>query len=414
MTVEDASGTASESLTASLPDGLSALAADDRVNILLVDDQPANLVALEAMLQSLGQNLIKVSSGREALRWLLTHDFAVILLDVKMPEMDGFETAELIRQRDKSRHTPILFLTAADNTHTQVVRGYAVGAVDYLVKPIVPEFVRSKVAVFVELAKKTELLRRQAKLLAESEQAARELAETRAELVRDLEHKNRELESFSYAVSHDLRAPLRRIDSFSRAVLESQGDRLDEAGQRFLRRVREASQHMSQLIDDVLYLSRVTRAELREQDVDLSAITSMTLARLQEAEPERQVECKIRPGAVVTGDGQLLRIMLENLLGNAWKFTAGQFESRIEFGVTQLAGEPTYFVRDNGAGFDMTYADRLFVPFQRLHPQEEFPGNGIGLATVQRIVHRHGGRVWAEGLVGQGATFYFTLGRVRV
>jgi two-component system, sensor histidine kinase and response regulator len=386
---------------------------DDRVNILLVDDQPANLVALEAMLQGLGQNLIKAESGREALKWLLIHDFAVILLDVKMPEMDGFETAALIRQRDKSRHTPILFLTAADNTQTQAVRGYAVGAVDYLVKPVVPEFVRSKVAVFVELAKKNELLRRQAELLARSEQAARELAEARAELVRDLEHKNRELESFSYAVSHDLRAPLRRIDSFSRAVLESQGDRLDEAGQRFLSRVREASQQMSQLIDDVLYLSKVTRAELRDQEVDLSSLATLALARLQEAEPTRQVEIKLRPAVVVTGDGQLLRIALENLLGNAWKFTAKEPSARIEFGVTQVAAEPTYFVRDNGAGFDMAYADRLFGPFQRLHPQAEFPGSGIGLATVQRIIHRHGGRVWAEGLVGQGAAFQFTLGRAR-
>jgi two-component system sensor histidine kinase/response regulator len=400
-------------LTASPPDRLSVRPPDDRVNILLVDDQPANLVALEAMLQSLGQNLIKAQSGREALKWLLTHDFAVILLDVKMPEMDGFETASLIRQRDKSRHTPILFLTAADSTQTQAVRGYAVGAVDYLVKPIVPEFVRSKVAVFVELAKKTELLKRQAQMLIESEQAARHLAETRAELVRDLEHKNRELESFSYAVSHDLRAPLRRIDSFSRALLESQGDRLDEAGRRFLGRVREASQHMSQLIDDVLYLSRVTRAELREQEVDLSALATLLLTRLQESEPHREVETKVRPGVVVNGDGQLLRIALQNLLDNAWKFTSKQEGARIEFGVAHVAGEPTYFVRDNGAGFDMTYADRLFVPFQRLHSQQEFPGSGIGLATVQRIIHRHGGRVWAEGLVGQGATFQFTLGRMR-
>jgi two-component system, sensor histidine kinase and response regulator len=385
----------------------------DQVNILLVDDQPANLVALEAMLQGLGQNLIKAESGREALKWLLTEDFAVILLDVKMPDMDGFETAALIRQREKSRHTPILFLTAADNSHTQAVRGYAVGAVDYLVKPVVPEFVRSKVAVFVELAKKNELLRRQAELLAQSEQAALGLAEARAELVRDLEHKNRELESFSYAVSHDLRAPLRRIDSFSRAVLETQGDRLDEAGQLFLSRVREASRQMSQLIDDVLYLSRVTRAELRDQEVDLSSLADLALARLKEGEPGRQVETKVRPAVIVTGDGQLLRIALENLLENAWKFTAKQLTARIEFGVTQVGGEPTYFVRDNGAGFDMTYADRLFGPFQRLHSHDEFPGTGIGLATVQRIIHRHGGRVWAEGLVGQGATFQFTLGRAR-
>jgi two-component system, sensor histidine kinase and response regulator len=388
-------------------------AIEDRVNILLVDDQPANLVALEAMLQGLGQNLIKAESGREALKWLLTEDFAVILLDVKMPEMDGFETAALIRQREKSRHTPILFLTAADNSHTHAVRGYAVGAVDYLVKPVVPEFVRSKVAVFVELAKKNELLRRQADLLAQSEQAALGLAEARAELVRDLEHKNRELESFSYAVSHDLRAPLTRIDSFSRAVLETQGNRLDETGQLFLTRVREATRQMSQLIDDVLYLSRVTRAELRDQEVELSSLADLALARLQEADPTRQVETKVRPAVIVTGDGQLLRIALENLLENAWKFTAKEVKPRIEFGVTQVAGEPTYFVRDNGAGFDMTYADRLFGPFQRLHSQDEFPGSGIGLATVQRIIHRHGGRVWAEGLVGQGATFQFTLGRAR-
>ena len=401
----------SDPLTARPPDRLTA--ADDRVNVLLVDDQPANLVALEAMLQGLGQNLIKASSGREALKWLLTHEFAVVLLDVKMPDMDGFETATLIRQRDKSRHTPIIFLTAADKSQTQAVRGYAVGAVDYLVKPVVPEFVRSKVAVFVELAKKTELLRRQAQLLQESEQEARELAETRAELVRDLEHKNRELESFSYAVSHDLRAPLRRIESFGRAVQESQAARLDDAGRRYLDRVREASRQMSQLIDDVLYLARVTRAEMREQELDLSALVTLLLDRMLEAEPGRQVEIKVRPGVTVTADGQLLRIAVENLLENAWKFTSKTPAARIEFGVTNMAGEPTYFVRDNGAGFDMAYADRLFGPFQRLHPSSEFPGTGIGLATVQRIIHRHGGRVWAEGMPGQGATLHFTIGRIR-
>jgi len=386
---------------------------DDRVNILLVDDQPANLLALEAMLQGLGQNLIKAESGREALKWLLTHEFAVILLDVKMPEMDGFETATLIHQRDKSRHTPIIFLTAAEKSETQTVRGYAVGAVDYLVKPVVPEFVRSKVSVFVELAKKTELLRRQARLLQDSGQEARELAAARADLVRDLEHKNRELESFSYAVSHDLRAPLRRIESFARALTESQAGKLDATGVRFLDRIREASQQMSQLIDDVLHLSRLTRAELRDQELDLSALVGMILERLKEAEPERHVEVKIRPGVIATGDAQLLRIALHNLLENAWKFTGKQPAARIEFGVTNIGGEPTFFVRDNGAGFDMSYVERLFGPFQRLHLTSEFPGTGIGLATVQRIIHRHGGRVWAEGTVGQGATFHFTIGRSR-
>jgi two-component system, sensor histidine kinase and response regulator len=385
----------------------------DLVSILLVDDQPANLLALEAMLQGLGQRLIKAGSGREALKWLLTQDFAVILLDVKMPDMDGFETAALIRQRDKSRDTPIIFLTAADKTHTEAVRGYAVGAVDYLVKPVVPEFVRSKVSVFVELAKKNEQLRRQAELLREGEQAARELAEARAELVHDLEHKNRELESFSYAVSHDLRAPLRRIEAFGRAVLESQGERLDEHGRRFMERIQEASRQMSQLIDDVLYLSKVSRAEVRQHEIDLSGLVESILERLREADPGRNVEARVRPGVIVAGDGRLLRIALTNLLENAWKFTAQQPAARIEFGMNTATGEPTYFVRDNGAGFDMTYVDRLFGPFQRLHLASEFPGSGIGLATVQRIIHRLGGRVWAEGIVGQGATFSFTLGRPR-
>ncbi len=393
--------------------GLPPGDADERVNVLLVDDQPANLLALEAMLEGLGQNLVRAASGREALKWLLEHECAVILLDVKMPDMDGFETATLIRERDRTRHTPIIFLTAADQSQTEAVRGYAVGAVDYLVKPVVPEFVRSKVSVFVELARKTALLRRQAELLRRSEHAALDLAEQRAELVHDLEHKNRELESFSYAVSHDLRAPLRRIESFARALLESQGGRLDDTGRRFLDRVRESARDMAHLIDDVLYLAKLARAELREQEVDLSALVELAAARLREAEPERSVEFRVRPGVGVRGDGRLLRIAVENLVQNAWKFTARQPRPRIEFGVTQVAGEPTYFVRDNGAGFDMTYVDRLFAPFQRLHLASEFPGTGIGLATVQRIVHRHGGRVWAEGMVGQGATFHFTVGRIR-
>jgi light-regulated signal transduction histidine kinase (bacteriophytochrome) len=214
-------------------------------------------------------------------------------------------------------------------------------------------------------------------------------------------------------VSHDLRAPLRRIESFSRAVQESQGERMDADGRRYLDRVREASRQMSQLIDDVLHLARVTGAEMREQEVDLSGLVTLLLDRMREAEPERRVESKIRPGLTVSADGQLLRIALENLLQNAWKFTGREPVARLEFGMTTIGGEQAYFIRDNGAGFDMAYADRLFGPFQRLHLASEFPGTGIGLATVQRIIHRHGGRVWAEGMVGQGATFHFTIGRVR-
>jgi signal transduction histidine kinase len=378
--------------------------------ILLVDDQPANLVALEAMLEGISPRIVTAGSGREALKQLLEADFAVILLDVKMPDMDGFETAALIRDRERSRNTPIIFLTAADRDAQMAVRGYAVGAVDYLVKPIVPEFVRSKVSVFVELARTNAELVRQAERLRASEAAALELTVTQKALIRDLEHKNHELESFSYAVSHDLRSPLRRIDGFARALLET-GEVTSSTGTRFLSNIRTSIGQMGQLIDDVIYLARVTSTELREHDVDLSEVARLALDQMRQAEPERQVTTRIRPGVIVCGDGRLLRIALENLLANAWKFTSKRPDAAIEFGYRQRDGERTYFVKDNGVGFDMEFAERLFGPFQRLHRSDEFPGSGIGLATVRRVIHRHGGQVWAEAKPGDGAVFSFTIGR---
>jgi PAS domain S-box-containing protein len=224
-----------------------------------------------------------------------------------------------------------------------------------------------------------------------------------------LEAANKELEAFSYSVSHDLRAPLRSIDGFSQVLLEDYADKIDADGQDALKRVRAAAQRMAQLIDDMLKLSRVTRSEMRLETVGLSAMAHAVLDELQRTQPDRQVDCVIAEGIVAKGDMQLLRAVLENLLGNAWKFTGKQGYARIEFGRVQHDGETAYFVRDNGAGFDMAFVNKLFGAFQRLHTVEEFPGTGIGLATVQRVIHRHGGRVWAEGALAQGATFYFTL-----
>jgi PAS domain S-box-containing protein len=220
---------------------------------------------------------------------------------------------------------------------------------------------------------------------------------------------NKELEAFSYSVSHDLRAPLRAIDGFSRILLEEFDAKLDEDGREHLRRVRAASQRMGHLIDDMLKLSRLTRSELHRQHLDLSAMAAGIIADLQKTEPERQVAFVLEPRLTAQGDAHLIQIMMENLLGNAWKFSSRQKQSQIEFGVKQDGQETAFFVRDNGAGFDMAYADKLFGAFQRLHSTTDFPGTGIGLATVQRIVHRHGGRVWAESKPGLGATFYFTL-----
>ena len=236
-----------------------------------------------------------------------------------------------------------------------------------------------------------------------------ELEQRVAERTAQLEAANKELEAFSYSVSHDLRAPLRGIDGFSQALLEDYGDKLDEQGLDYLRRVRAATQRMSRLIDDLLNLSRITRGELRREAVDLSGLAGSVAEQLRQAEPERLVEFRFAEGVTAQGDPRLLRIALENLLGNAWKFTARTADAVIEFGATREGVEDVYFVRDNGAGFDMAYAGKLFGAFQRLHDVREFEGTGIGLATVQRIVRRHGGRVWAEGEPGRGATFYFTL-----
>lgn len=242
-----------------------------------------------------------------------------------------------------------------------------------------------------------------------NQQLAKEIQE-RKMTQEQLVAANQELEAFTYSVAHDLRAPLRSIDGFSQALLEDYGDKFDAQGQDNLRRVRAAAQRMAELIEGLLTLSRVTRTEMRREKVDLTALAQGVVEELQRSDPHRPLEVAIADGLAAQGDARLLRGVLQNLLGNAWKFTSRKPEARIEFGWSgHTPGSGAFFVRDNGDGFDMAYADKLFAPFQRLHRQSEFPGTGIGLATVQRIVLRHGGRVWAEGTVGRGAAFYFTL-----
>jgi len=397
--------------------------AEERIKILLVDDQPDNLLSAEAVLESLGEDIVKAPSGREALRQLLDHDFAVILLDVMMPGMDGFETATLIRQRDRSRHTPIIFLTALGKSEEHLIRGYDVGAVDYLFKPIVPEVLRSKVAVFVDLYRKSSLIKRHSELMekrnAELETAMRELERAGNEIQRLNEHLerriheldavNKELEAFSYSVSHDLRGPLMRIAGFSQALHESYADRLDDTGRSHLERVNSSARRMCNLVDDLLNLSRVTRMEMRRERVDLTAMARSIAAELESRAPERSDAFQIPDGLEANGDPGLLRATLLNLMENAWKFSRQSKPPQIEVGARSENGRTIFYVRDNGAGFDQALAHKLFNPFQRLHPSSEFEGTGIGLATADRIVRRHGGRMWAEGKVGHGAEFSFTL-----
>ena len=276
--------------------------------------------------------------------------------------------------------------------------------------------------LFVEITShEIDFLDRRARLVLANDVTARHQAEENvrhlnetlerrvAERTVELELVNKELESFAYSVSHDLRAPLRAMDGFSLALIEDYSEKLDDTGKNFLSRVRTASQQMSRLIDDLLSLSRVTRSELRHTQVDLSSIANEIIARYSELHPRESFISDVQNNVKVFGDERLLRIALENLLGNAWKFTSKTENPRISFKVAKNNGHSTYCISDNGAGFDMKYADKLFGAFQRLHSTKEFEGTGIGLATVQRIINRHGGRIWAESEVGKGAAFYFTI-----
>ncbi len=280
-------------------------------------------------------------------------------------------------------------------------------------QPIEIEFV-SQIANHLGVAlQHAELLAELRIEVAERQQAqeqAQNLNQGLRQAVVELKAVNHELESFSYSVSHDLRAPLRSVDGFSQALLEDCYDQLDDSGQEYLGRIRSATQRMGHLIDDLLTLSRVIRSDIQIETVNLSRLASNISHELQRTQPDRQLEFVIQPGLLTQGDERLLQVVLENLLNNAVKFTSKHSQAKIELGTIAKDHEDlVYFVRDDGVGFDMNYAEKLFSPFQRLHGMQEFQGNGIGLATVQRIVRRHGGRVWAEGIVEGGATFYFTL-----
>ncbi len=557
-----------------------------RPKILVVDDRQENLFAMATLLKPLDAEVLTGLSGNQALSQVLRHRFALILMDVQMPEMDGFETVSLIQEYAQSSHVPIIFVTAMNKEGEYISKGYQLGAVDYLFKPVNPDILQSKVKVFLDLYREKatvdkvlhelkhaqtelehnhqeledahhqvamskayvdniiksmndtlvvidadmtirvinqatlallgfeeqeligqhtrlifgeeliqgtfieELLKdgsmcalestymtkdhrtipvafsgavlmddqghfqgivcvaqditkrkqaeeelrkahdvlelrvheRTAKLeeansllmseIAERKRAEEDIRNLNTDLMRgkaELEVSNKELEAFSYSVAHDLRAPLRGIDGFCQAVWEDSRHTLDPTSQRYLQRAREASQRMAKQIDALLNLARLSRTELEVEAVDLTTLAQSVLTDLQSAEPERQVEWTVAEGLRAIGDTSLVRVALENLLGNAWKFTSQVESARIELGMSQHTSNPVYFVHDNGTGFDMAYADKLFMAFQRLHGLSEFPCLGIGLATVQRIIRLHNGRIWAESAVGDGATFFFTF-----
>jgi len=394
----------------------------ERVKVLMVDDRPDNLFATRAVLEDLGEDLVATTSAVEAVDYLLRQDFGLILLDVMMPGMDGFDLALQIRRLRRSRDTPIIFLTAAGSVE-KMTKGYELGAVDYLLKPVAPEVLRAKVAVFIGIARQAGKLKYYTEMLEERNGELREVMagqlQAEQEILRlnralktrvgALSELNAELEAFSFTVSHDLNGPLAHITSFSRALKDECGLVLGERGLVYLDRIDSASQRMGQLIRDLLELARGSHSDIKIETVDLSAIAAEIAGGLRAAAPERAVQWEIAGGVAARGDLRLLTVALRNLLENAWKFTRRAEAARIEFGVETTTGAPVYFVRDNGIGFKTGDRDKLFQPFQRLPSAHEFEGTGVGLATVSRIVKRHGGRIWAEGEEGSGATFYFEL-----
>ena len=382
--------------------------------ILAVDDSPTYLQELADVLRGEGYDAILACSGEEALEMLAVQAVDCILLDLMMPGIGGHETCRRIKTSTIGRDVPLIMLTAVEDRST-MIDGLAHGADDFIQKSSEFEVVKARVRAQIRRKQfedenrriRDELLHKE--LEAAEARAAQQLAEVRAALVEELECKNRELEAFSYSVSHDLRAPLRAIDGFSQALEEDCGELLDDNGHYCLTQVRTSARRMNELIDDMLQLSQVGRAGLEPEEIDLVDIAVRVIEQLRKAQPEHDVAFEAPEHLAARADRRLMRIVLENLLGNAWKFTAKRAGAHVVFGAQAGPRGLIYFVRDNGAGFDMDFADKLFRPFQRLHGESEFPGTGIGLATVQRVIDRHGGSVWAEGEVDHGTTIYFTL-----
>jgi two-component system sensor histidine kinase/response regulator len=395
-----------------------------KAKILLVDDRPANLLTLESILEDLGQELVRASSGKEALRHLLNDDYAVILLDVNMPEMDGFETATLIRERERSRHTPILFITAHKDDEHQF-RGYYAGAVDFMYKPINAEVLRSKVAIFVDLNRKTELLRTHAAALearnAELERTVGELAKAEAEVRRlnteleqrvhdrtgELTRANEELKQFAYAASHDLREPLRTIASYTQLLERRYGSALDGDAQEFMKYITESVQRMDTLLNDLLSYSHQLKSQQSFSPVSAEAVLAGVLMNLDTSIKASGATIVHEPLPEVFSDFVQLGQVFQNLLSNSIKYRS-EAPPQIRISAEETDEAFVFSVTDNGIGIDPRYHEQIFGIFKRLHGRE-FPGTGIGLALVKRIVERHGGRVGVESEPGKGATFHFTI-----
>lgn len=402
------------------------------MKLLIVDDNPTNLKLLQAQLQSEGHAVLQARNGVEALQVMRREPVDGVVSDILMPDMDGFQLCLEVRGSEPLRDLPFVLYTGTYQAAADRELARAVGADAYLLKPapvrhIVDALLQARqrpggaLRTQARPADEHHVLRQYSEVLVRKleeknqdlQQANQQLEQRVASRTAELLASLKELELFSSAVSHDLRNPLHGIAGLIQIVLEMDyASRQDSEGGRLLLRVVDQVAHMNDLITALLGLTQAAQGELQSVPVDLSALAAEAVEALRAAQPGRAVEVHIDPGAICHGDPRLLRAALGNLLGNAWKYTGPARHARIDFGrQVRDDGTTVYHVRDNGVGFDMAYAGKLFGPFQRLHLATDFPGSGIGLATVQRIIHRHGGRVWTEARPDHGATFSFTLGR---
>ncbi|MBI2060590.1 MAG: response regulator [Nitrospirae bacterium] len=396
-------------------------AGERRPTVLLVDDRAENLLALEAVLGDMDLNMLRAASGEAALKHLLEREIALILLDVRMPRMDGFETAALIRSRDKCRHIPIIFVTAVNTEMEHVSRGYSLGAVDYILKPFPPEILRSKVSVFVELFRKSEQVRRQAreiqemqfqeiirreqeKRLVEVQRYARELEMNAKELARS----NEELEQFAYVASHDLQEPLRKVGNYAQLLERAGRRKLDPKGRKYLEKILEGADRMHSLIRDLLNYSRVSTGESPFETIEMESVLESAVSNLDAMIKSTGAVVTHDPLPSVWANSMRMQELLQNLIQNGVKFQE-KAAPQIHVSADRRDSEWIFSVRDNGIGIDPRYFDRIFVIFQRLHPSSDYPGNGMGLTICKRIVERHGGKLWVESEPGRGATFRFSV-----
>jgi two-component system sensor histidine kinase/response regulator len=365
---------------------------EDLARIIIVDDEAAQMKALCDTLRDQSYVTTGFASAKAALAELRNQKFDLILTDLMMPEMDGIT---LLRSALETDPNLIGIIMTGEGTISSAVEAMKTGALDYILKPF-------KLSAILPVLSRALAIRRLRLRNAELEQRVRERTA-------ELEAANRDLESFCSSVSHDLRAPLRHIDGFSNLLIENYASQMPDEAQRLLKFVSSSALRMGQLIDDLLHFSRLGRQQLSKQPVSISGLVHEVLDELGKEQNNRSIELRVGQLPDTVGDPSLLKQVFINLLSNAYKFTRQNEKAIVEVGCRQQEGEGVYFVKDNGAGFDMKHAPKLFGVFQRLHSQKEFEGTGVGLSIVQRIIHRHGGRIWAEAAVGKGAAFYFTL-----